>query len=61
VRDFLAGVKNSLHLNHEQLYDISMNMEFVEFDDGDTIITQGEKGNTFYIIVKDKKIMKYFF
>jgi CRP-like cAMP-binding protein len=33
----------------------------VEFDDGDTIITQGEEGNDFYIIMKGKKMMKYLF
>jgi hypothetical protein len=47
VRDFLARVKISLHLNHEQVYDISVNVAFVEFNDDDTRITQGEKGNTF--------------
>jgi len=61
VRDIVQRVDIFRHVSGERLEDISMNMEFVQFDDSDTIITQGDKGNNFYIIVKGTKIMKYLF
>jgi cAMP-dependent protein kinase regulator len=61
VRDFLPQVDIFRHLSDEKRRAIASNTNLVEFDDGDTIITQGEEGNNFYIIMKGKKMMKYLF
>jgi cAMP-dependent protein kinase regulator len=54
--EFLSKVKILHELDQWERLTVADALESVQFNDGDTIVSQGEKGNDFFIIVEGKKI-----
>jgi cAMP-dependent protein kinase regulator len=53
--EFLAKVKILQELDKWERLTVADALEPVQFNDGDSIVEQGEKGNDFFIIVEGKK------
>jgi len=59
--EFLSKVKILHELDQWERLTVADALEPVQFNDGDNIVVQGEKGNDFFIIVEGKKKMNFFY
>jgi cAMP-dependent protein kinase regulator len=53
--EFLSKVKILHELDQWERLTVADALEPIQFNDGDNIVIQGEKGNDFFIIVEGKK------
>jgi cAMP-dependent protein kinase regulator len=56
--EFLSKVKILQELDQWERLTVADALETVQFNDGDNIVVQGEKGNDFFIIVEGKQNKK---